>query len=118
MKRRKHRRTRTLKRFIVVGRTPPGAWPVEVGIHPAGRDSVLSFSEGPHQINAGGLVHVANVLDESRTGVHPLFARQFDATGLHWLVPLLVRLHGGEDVEGEITAAYRERHGGPPERRD
>jgi hypothetical protein len=37
------------------------------------------------------------------------------AERLDWLVPLLVRLHAGEDVKDEIEAAYRERHGGPPE---
>jgi hypothetical protein len=116
MKRRKHRSAHAnTKRFIVVGRTPPGAWPVEVGVHLAGRDSLVSFSVGPHPLDAGGLVHVANVLDESRTGVNPLFAKEFDAAELHWLVPLLVRLHGGEDVGGEIKAAYRELHGRPPE---
>lgn len=115
MKRRKHRAAP--KRFIVVGSTPPGSWPVEVGIHPAGRDSVVSISVGPHPMDAGGLVALAAVLDESGTGLHPAFAEEFDATALHWLVPLLVRLHAGEDVEDDIVAAYRTLHGRPPERR-
>ncbi|MDA1386597.1 MULTISPECIES: hypothetical protein [Glycomyces] len=37
------------------------------------------------------------------------------AARLDWPVPLLVRLHAGEDVKGEIEAACRERHDGPPE---
>jgi hypothetical protein len=115
MKRRKHRRA-VQKRFIVVARTPPGAWPVEVGIHPAGRESVVSFSVGPHAVNAGGLVHLGNVLDESRTGVNPMFAKEFEAAELHWLVPLLIRLYAGEDVTDEIEAAYKDLHGKPPER--
>jgi hypothetical protein len=116
VKRRKHRAAP--KRFLVVARTSTSeGWPhpVEVGIHPDGRNSVVSFSIGPHVVNAGGLVPLANVLDASRTGLNPMFAMEFEAARLDWLVPLLVRLHAGEDVKDEIEAAYRELHGGPPE---
>jgi hypothetical protein len=116
MKRRKHRSVP--KRFVVVARTPPGSWPVEVAIHVAGRDSVVSFSVGPHPMDVGSVVPLASVLDASRTGLNPVFAQEFDAAELHWLVPLLVRLHAGEDVKDEIAAAYRALHGVPPERRD
>ena len=112
----KRRRPQPLS-FLVVARTSGGHWPhpVEVGVHPDGADSLLAFSIGPHAVNAGGVVPLANVLDESRTGLNPVFAEEFDAAELHWLVPLLVRLHGGADVAGEIAAAYRERHGRSPE---
>lgn len=107
----------TQLRFLVVARTDSGHWPhpVEVAVHPAGRDSRVSFSVGPHIVNAGGQIALSRVLDESRTGLNPLFAEEFDAAELHWLVPLLVRLHKGEDVADEIAAAYRERHGRDPE---
>ncbi|GAA2273327.1 hypothetical protein GCM10009853_028920 [Glycomyces scopariae] len=100
----------------MLARTGSGSWPhpVEVGLHAAGADSVVSFSVGPHAVNAGGRVPLANVVDAD--GLNPLFAVEFDAADLHWAVPLLVRLRSGEDVEDEIVAAYRERTGGPPER--
>lgn len=102
----------------MVARTNGGHWPhpVEVGVWPAGADSLLSFSIGPHAVNAGGVAALASVLDESRTGLNPVFAEEFEAAELHWLLPFLVRLHAGADVADEIAAAYRERHGRPPER--
>lgn len=111
------KRKRVQRRFIVVARTPSGSYPhpVEVMVHPAGRDSILGFSIGPHVVNAGGLVPLANVLDETRTGLNPMFAKEFDAAELHWLVPHLVRLHAGEDVAADIKSAYREIHGKWPE---
>lgn len=104
-------------RFLVVARTASGHWPhpVEVGVHTAGADSIVSFSVGPHAVNVGGQIPLSGVLDESRTGLNPVFAEEFDAAELHWLVPLLVRLHSGEDVRDEIVSAYRERHGASPE---
>jgi hypothetical protein len=113
----KKRKKPASRRFIVVARTASGHWPhpVEVGVHPVGADSLVSFSIGPHAANAGGLVPLSNVLDETRTGLNPVFAEEFDAAELHWLVPLLVRLHTGEDVKDDIVSAYRERQGKPPE---
>ncbi|WP_335985666.1 hypothetical protein [Glycomyces sp. MUSA5-2] len=113
----KRKRPAPRRQFIVVARTGSGPWPhpVEVGVHPAGADSLMSFSLGPHIVNAGGIVPLGNVLDESRTGLNPMFAEEFDAAGLHWLVPLLVRLHAGEEVAEEIRAAYRALHGKRPE---
>ncbi|MFB9659523.1 hypothetical protein ACFQS3_07100 [Glycomyces mayteni] len=102
-------------RFIVVARTGSGRWPhpVEVGVHPAGKDSLVSFSIGPHAVNAGGVVPIGNVLlgDE----LNPMFSEEFEAAELHWLVPLLVRLRGGEDVAEEIRSAYTALHGRRPE---
>lgn len=113
----KKKRAPARRSFLVVARTASGSWPhpVEVGVYPAGADSVLAFSIGPHAANAGGLVSLATVLDETRTGLNPAFAEEFDAAELHWLVPLLARLHTGADVKDDIAAAYRERHGRPPE---
>lgn len=104
-------------RFLVVARTSPGHYPhpVEVGVHPAGADSLVSFSIGPHVVNAGGQVPLYRVLDESGTGLNPIFAEEFDAAELHWLVPLLVRLLAGEDVTDDIVSAYRALHGRSPE---
>ncbi|WP_030144373.1 hypothetical protein [Glycomyces sp. NRRL B-16210] len=103
--------------FLVVARTGPGPYPhpVEVAVHPAGADSRVSFSVGPHAVNAGGQVALARVLDESETGLSPVFAQEFDAAELHWLVPLLVRLHAGEEVKEEIVSAYKALHGKTPE---
>ena len=104
-------------RFIVVARTASGEWPhpVEVGVHPAGANTLVAFSIGPHAANAGGMVPLPGVLDGSQTGLNPQFTEEFDAAELHWLVPFLVRLHAGEDVAGEIESAYLERHGKRPE---
>jgi hypothetical protein len=98
-------------RFIVVARNGS----IEVGVEPKGADSVLAFSIGPHPVNVGGLVPLGNVLDWERSGLNPWFNTEFEAAELDWLVPLLVRLHAGEDVSGEIKSAYQERHGRPPE---
>ncbi|GLZ78496.1 hypothetical protein Afil01_33030 [Actinorhabdospora filicis] len=104
-------------RFLVVARTPSGPYPhpVEVGVHLDGVNSIVSFSIGPHAANAGGLVALSHVLDETRTGINPLFEQEFAAAELDWLVPRLIRLHGGEDVTDEIMSAYREQHGKRPE---
>ncbi len=104
-------------RFLVVARTAPGPWPhpVEVAVHPAGADSIVAFSLGPHAANAGGQVALSRVLDGSRTGLNPAFTEEFEAARLHWLVPFLVRLHAGEDVTDGIVAAYRAAHGTAPE---
>ncbi|MCD0445749.1 hypothetical protein LO763_19255 [Glycomyces sp. A-F 0318] len=111
------KKQRDPQRFLVLARTGSGPYPhpVEVGLHPAGADSFLAFSIGPHAANAGGLVRLRTVLDEAGTGLNPLFAEEFDAAELHWLVPLLVRLSAGEDVTDEVVSAYRERHGKRPE---
>lgn len=103
--------------FIVVARTKPGHYPhpVEVAVHPAGANSRVSFSVGPHAVNAGGQVALASVLNETQTGLNPLFAQEFDAAELHWLVPLLVRLYAGEEVQDEIVATYKALQGKPPE---
>lgn len=103
--------------FLVMARTEPGSYPhpVEVAVHPDGPRSRLSFSIGPHAANAGGQVALARVLDERRTGLNPMFATEFDAAELHWLVPFLVRLQAGEDVKDEMIAAYATRHGRSPE---
>ncbi|RRS01852.1 hypothetical protein [Glycomyces terrestris] len=114
----KQRKRKNPPSFIVVARTASGGGyphPIEVGVRPNGADSVLAFSIGPHVVNAGGLVPLGNVLDEHRTGLNPQFGEEFDAAGLDWLVPLLVRLHAGEDVAEEIRSAYQERHGKRPE---
>ena len=112
----KKRKPATLP-FIVVARTGPGRYPhpVEVAVHPAGADSRVSFSVGPHAVNAGGQVALARVLDESQAGLNPLFATEFDAAELHWLVPFLVRLYAGEEVKDEIVSAYQALHGKSPE---
>lgn len=83
-------------------------------MHPAGAASRVSISMGPHPVNAGGQVALSAVLDESRTGLSPLWEKDFDAAELHWAVPYLVRLQTGEDVTEEIVAAYTERHGKAP----
>jgi hypothetical protein len=100
----------------VVARTPPGPWPhpVEVWIQPDGVDSQMSFSLGPHAANVGGTVPVSRVLDDGAR-LNPVFAQEFEAAELHWLVPLLVRLNRGQDVTDEIVEAYRARHGTYPE---
>ncbi|MEO9322789.1 hypothetical protein ABFT23_04815 [Nocardioides sp. C4-1] len=100
--------------FVVVASTAPGHYPhpVEIALHPDGARSRISFSIGPHAANAGGQLPLANVLDG--TGLSPLFDTEFDAAELHWLVPYLVRLQGGEDVTEEIVAGYVERHGKRP----
>lgn len=104
--------------FMVLARTSsdrPYPHPVEVTLHPAGKDSILGFSIGPHVVNAGGLVPLERVLDDSQTGLNRAFNKEFDAAELQWVVPLLVRLHKGEDVKEEIVAAYKERHGSRPD---
>lgn len=103
--------------FIVVARTDPGPWPhpVEVALHPAGPDSRMSFSVGPHAANSGGQLALSRVLDDRRTGLNPMFDEEFASGDLHWLVPYLVRLHNGEDVEDEIVEAYAARHGRAPQ---
>lgn len=113
----KKRKRKAPPRFIVVARTGSGGYPhpIEVGVQPNGADSVLAFSIGPHVVNAGGLVPLGNVLDWERTGLNPQFNKEFEAAELDWLVPLLVRLHAGEDVAEEIKLAYQERHGKRPE---
>ncbi|WP_112141606.1 hypothetical protein [Glycomyces dulcitolivorans] len=104
-------------RFLVVARTPPGPYPhpVEIAVYPAGADSLVSFSIGPHVVNAGGQVPLARVLDDAGTGLNPVFAEEFDAADLHWLVPYLVRLKAGDDVADDIVTAYRARHRTAPE---
>lgn len=52
------------------------------------------------------------VLDCDR--LNPVFAQEFDAGGLAWLVPLLVRLRAGDDVTQEIIDGYRVEHGRYP----
>lgn len=103
--------------FLVVARTGSGPWPhpVEVAVHPAGRDSRVSFSVGPHAVNSGGQFKIAHVLDHERTGINPVFDEEFTAAELDWLVPFLVRLGRGEDVREEIREAYVQRHGRRPE---
>ncbi|MFH7323841.1 hypothetical protein [Aeromicrobium sp. JJY06] len=103
--------------FFVMARTEHGHYPhpVEVAVHPDGVSSRLSFSIGPHAANAGGQIALARVLDEQRTGLNPMFATEFDAAELHWLVPYLVRLQAGEDVKDEMVAAYAAQHGRSPE---
>lgn len=103
--------------FLVVARTAPGHYPhpVEVAVHPDGANSLVSFSIGPHAVNAGGQVMLYRVIDGSRSELSPLFAQEFDAAELHWLVPLLVRLQNGEDVKADIVSAYRALHGKSPE---
>jgi uncharacterized membrane-anchored protein len=104
-------------RFLVLARTASGPYPhpVEVGLHPDGANSIASFSIGPHVVNAGGLVALSFLIDETRAELNPLFTTEFDAAELHWLVPFLVRLQSGEDVTDEIVSAYRQRHGSSPE---
>jgi hypothetical protein len=104
--------------FLVLARTGSGPYPhpVEICLYPDGRDSRMSFSIGPHVVNAGGQLALTRVLDDERTGLAPAFTTEFDAAELHWAVPYLVRLHAGEDVRDEIIAAYRERHGKEPDR--
>ncbi|RSN31646.1 hypothetical protein DMC61_16075 [Amycolatopsis sp. WAC 04169] len=103
-------------RFLVIARTAPGRHPhpMEVAVHLAGAASRVSISVGPHAVNAGGQVPISAVLDESRTGLSPYWAEQFDEADLHWVVPYLVRLQAGEDVADEIVAAYTARHGEAP----
>lgn len=100
-----------------MARTAPGRHPhpVEVAVHPAGANSRMSFSIGPHAVNSGGQVALARVLDEHQTGLNPMFATEFDAAELHWLVPYLVRLQAGEDVKDEMVAAYAAQHDRSPE---
>ncbi|MBB6037235.1 hypothetical protein [Phytomonospora endophytica] len=101
----------------MVARTASGNYPhpIEVAVFPSGADSIVAFSVGPHAANGGGQVPLANVVDGEGAGLNPAFAVEFEAADLHWLVPLLLRLAAGEDVSDEIRAAYRERHGKPPE---
>ncbi|MFJ4100596.1 hypothetical protein [Amycolatopsis japonica] len=103
-------------RFLVIARTAPGhhPHPMEMAVHPAGAASRFSISVGPHPVNAGGQVPLSAVLDETRTGLNPLWEKDFDAAELHWAVPFLVRLQAGEDVTDEIVAAYTARHGEAP----
>jgi hypothetical protein len=103
--------------FLVLARTESGSYPhpVEVALHPDRANSIAAFSIGPHAVNAGGLVHLSALIDASKGELNPQFATEFDAADLHWLVPFLVRLQAGEDVTKAIVAAYRERHGSPPE---
>ncbi|MFI6304766.1 hypothetical protein ACIBCH_23080 [Amycolatopsis thailandensis] len=103
-------------RFLVIARTAPGRHPhpMEVAVHPAGAASRVSISVGPHPVNAGGQVTLSAVLDGSRTGLDPLWEKDFDAAELHWAVPYLVRLQAGEDTTDEIVAAYTARHGTAP----
>ncbi|THV24247.1 hypothetical protein [Glycomyces paridis] len=104
-------------RFLVMARTGSGRYPhpVEVGLYPDGAESIVSFSIGPHVVNAGGLVRLAFVIDEPSGELNPVFQQEFDAAELHWLVPYLVRLLAREDVTEEIVAAYQARHGKRPE---
>ncbi|MFD0556457.1 hypothetical protein FB566_1697 [Stackebrandtia endophytica] len=104
------------RRTIVLAQTGSGHWPhpVEVTLQLGGDVVQVGFSLGPHIVNAGGLVPLANVLDETGTGLNPMFSEEFDAAQLHWVIPYLARLHTGEDVIDEIHTAYRERHGKPP----
>jgi hypothetical protein len=104
-------------RFLVLARTPSGHYPhpVEVALYPDGAKSIAAFSIGPHVVNAGGLVALSTLIDETRGELNPLFNTEFDAAELHWVVPFLVRLQAGEDVKDEIVAAYRELHGAAPE---
>lgn len=113
----KKRRAPDTMDFLVLARTEPGVYPhpVEVGLHPDGANSIALFSVGPHVVNAGGLIHLSVLVDQSRGELNPQFAPEFDAAELHWLVPFLVRLQAGEDVTKAIVSAYRERHGSPPE---
>ncbi|MEU6250005.1 hypothetical protein [Glycomyces sp. NPDC047010] len=111
----KQRKPAPRRQFMVVARTGPGRWPhpVEVGVHPDGKDSTVSFSIGPHAANAGGTVPIDRVLDGD--ALNPMFATEFEAAELHWLVPLLVRLRDGEDVTDEIRSAYTALHDKRPE---
>jgi hypothetical protein len=104
-------------RFLVLARTGPGHYPhpVEVALYPDGAESIAAFSIGPHVVNAGGLVKLSTLIDETRGELNPSFNMEFDAAELHWVVPFLVRLQAGEDVKDEIVAAYRELHGAAPE---
>lgn len=113
----KHRSADRRLPFLVMARTGAGRYPhpVEVALHPAGPDSRMSFSIGPHVVNAGGQLALARVLDDQRTGLNPQFEEEFAAGDLHWLMPFLVRLFAGEDVKDEIVAAYVARHGRAPE---
>ncbi|SDD85728.1 hypothetical protein [Glycomyces harbinensis] len=113
MAKKKQKRKPDPPRFLLLAQTASGSWPhpVEVSLHPAGADSIVGFSIGPHAANVGGRVPLSSVLDGTGTGLNPNFAEEFDAAELHWLVPFLVRLHAGEDVEADIESAYRERHG-------
>ncbi|SDC63822.1 hypothetical protein [Nocardioides lianchengensis] len=101
--------------FLVVARTGPGDYPhpVEVAVHPAGPKSRMSFSIGPHAANVGGQIPLSRVLDG--TGLNPSFEEEFAAGDLSWLLPYLVRLQAGEDVESEIVEAYTARHGRAPQ---
>jgi hypothetical protein len=65
-------------------------------------------------VNAGGQVALSAVLDESRTGLNPLWAVEFEAAELDWVVPYLVRLQAGEDTTDEIVAAYTARYAMAP----
>ena len=100
----------------MLAQTESGHWPhpVEVTLQLGGAAVQVGFSLGPHPVNAGGLVALANVLDETGTGLNPMFTEEFDAARLHWAIPYLARLQAGEDVTDEIIAAYRDRHGKPP----
>jgi len=113
----KRRKRDTRLKFLVMARTTGDhhPHPVEVALHPAGAQSRMSFSVGPHPLSVGTQTASSNVLDESRTGLNPMFASEFDAADLHWLVPHLVRLHAGEDVTDEIVVAYTDRYGRAPE---
>ncbi|WP_410660824.1 hypothetical protein [Amycolatopsis sp. lyj-112] len=103
-------------RFLVIARTAPGRHPhpMEVAVHPAGSASRFSISLGAHPVNAGGQVALSAVLDESRTGLNPVWEKEFEAAELHWVVPYLVRLQAGEDTPDEIVAAYTARHDKAP----
>lgn len=117
MAQKKQRRAPDTMSFLVLARTASGEYPhpVEVGLYPDGPNSIASFSIGPHIVNAGGLVHLSTLIDQTTGELNPQFAAEFEAAELHWLVPFLVRLQAGEAVADEIIAAYRERHGSPPE---
>src|ERR1044071_4467103 len=104
---------RELLTFLLVARTGPGDYPhpVEVAVHAAGPKSRMSFSLGPHAANVGGQIPLSRVLDGPGTGLNPSFEKEFAAGDLSWLLPYLVRLQAGEDVESEIVEAYTARHG-------
>lgn len=87
-------------------------WPYGVGYDPFDSERPFILWEGVAHGAVGGSFTAKQVLDDS-------FSDHRRASGTEWILPLLQRVAGGEQVSvEEILKAYRAHHGAEPARKD
>lgn len=88
------------------------AYPYEVALSVEPPEPLVMFSEGRGHASGGGFFTVADAASGR-------FSEHVQKAGAAWIRPFLERLVAGEEVaEGEVVAAFVDRHGREPAAND